>query len=246
MKKSILASSLAVALGVTGYAAASDNNQAHASEQNIDKAHLAELALNGSAELDQKPLHAGAYNYNFVLGGNEFTFTSDGNTWSWEYHAVGAQASTPNTTQDVSSEVSVNTNEKSASDVLSQQLYTAPAAVEAPKASATTNVKTAQTSAATQTYKAAQASAASTGGSVKAQFLAAGGSEAMWNSIVMPESSGNPNAVNPAGYRGLGQTKESWGTGSVADQTKGMLNYAKQRYGSEAAALEFRKNHGWW
>ena len=63
----------------------------------------------------------------------------------------------------------------------------------------------------------------------------------MWNSIVMPESSGNPNAVNPAGYRGLGQTKESWGTGSVADQTKGMLNYAKQRYGSEAAALEFRK-----
>ncbi|MGX0025657.1 hypothetical protein ACUXHP_001118 [Staphylococcus cohnii] len=246
MKKSILASSLAVALGVTGYAAASDNNQAHASEQNIDKAHLAELALNGSAELDQKPLHAGAYNYNFVLGGNKFTFTSDGNTWSWEYHAVGAQASTPNTTQDVSSEVSVNTNEKSASDVRSQQSYTAPAAVEAPKASATTNVKTAQTSAATQTYKAAQASAASTGGSVKAQFLAAGGSEAMWNSIVMPESSGNPNAVNPAGYRGLGQTKESWGTGSVADQTKGMLNYAKQRYGSEAAALEFRKNHGWW
>ena len=246
MKKSILVSSLAVALGVTGYAAASDNNQAHASEQNIDKAHLAELALNDSAELNQKPLHAGAYNYNFVLDGNEFTFTSDGNTWSWEYHAVGAQASTPNTTQDVSSEVSVNTNEKSASDVRSQQSYTAPAAVEAPKASATTNVRTAQTSAATQTYKTAQASAASTGGSVKAQFLAAGGSEAMWNSIVMPESSGNPNAVNPAGYRGLGQTKESWGTGSVADQTKGMLNYAKQRYGSEAAALEFRKNHGWW
>lgn len=246
MKRSILASSLAVALGVTGYAAASDNNQAHASEQNIDKAHLAELALNDSAELNQKPLHAGAYNYNFVLDGNEFTFTSDGNTWSWEYHAVGAQASTSNTTQDVSSEVSVNTNEKSASEVRSQQSYTAPAAVEAPKASATTNVRTAQTSAATQTYKTAQASAASTGGSVKAQFLAAGGSEAMWNSIVMPESSGNPNAVNPAGYRGLGQTKESWGTGSVADQTKGMLNYAKQRYGSEAAALEFRKNNGWW
>lgn len=52
-EKSILASSLAVALGVTGYAAASDNNQAHASEQNIDKAHLAELALNDSAELNQ-------------------------------------------------------------------------------------------------------------------------------------------------------------------------------------------------
>jgi len=118
--------------------------------------------------------------------------------------------------------------------------------VAAPKASASTNVRTTQTSVATKSYKVAQTSAASTGGSVKAQFLAAGGSEAMWNSIVMPESSGNPNAVNPAGYRGLGQTKESWGTGSVADQTKGMLNYAKQRYGSEEAALAFRASHGWW
>ncbi|MDW8542948.1 hypothetical protein SD307_05775 [Staphylococcus sp. KG4-1] len=33
----------------------------------------------------------------------------------------------------------------------------------------------------------------------------------------MPESSGNPDAVNELGYRGLGQTKESWGTGSVAE-----------------------------
>ena len=36
----------------------------------------------------------------------------------------------------------------------------------------------------------------------------------------MPESGGNPNAVNPAGYRGLGQTMESWGTGSVAHKLK--------------------------
>lgn len=246
MKKTILASSLAVALGVTGYAATSDNNQAHASEQNIDKAHLAELALNGSAELDQQPLHAGAYNYNFVLDGNEFIFTSDGNTWSWGYHAAGTQASSSNTTQDVSSEVSVNTNEKSASEVRSQQSYATPVTVAAPKASASTNVRTTQTSVATKAYNVAQTSAASTGGSVKAQFLAAGGSEAMWNSIVLPESSGNPNAVNPAGYRGLGQTKESWGTGSVADQTKGMLNYAEQRYGSVDAAISYRDSHGWW
>ena len=58
-----------------------------------------------------------------------------------------------------------------------------------------------------------------------------------WNAIVMPESGGNPNAVNPAGYRGLGQTMESWGTGSVASQTKGMINYANSRYGSLDAQL---------
>lgn len=97
-----------------------------------------------------------------------------------------------------------------------------------------------------QRVRTTQTSTASTGGSTKAQFLAAGGTEAMWNTIVLPESSGNPNAVNPAGYRGLGQTKESWGTGSVEQQTKGMLNYAKQRYGSVDAALSFRSQNNWW
>ncbi|SCS25663.1 Immunodominant staphylococcal antigen A precursor [Staphylococcus cohnii subsp. cohnii] len=203
MKKSILASSLAVALGVTGYAAASDNHQAHASEQNIDKAHLAELALNDSAELNQKPLHAGAYNYNFVLDGNEFTFTSDGNTWSWEYHEVGAQASTPNTTQDVSSEVSVNTNEKSASEVRSQQSYTAPAAVEAPKASATTNVRTAQTSAKSTSVTTNTSSIDAIANQMASRT---GVSAAQWKGVIQRESGGNANAVNASsGAYGLFQ-----------------------------------------
>ncbi|WP_217972306.1 transglycosylase [Staphylococcus xylosus] len=243
MKKTILASSLAVALGVTGYATTADHNLAHASEENIDKAHLADLAQNNPEELNQKPLHAGAYNYNFVLGGNEYTFTSNGQSWSWNYTAAGAQSATSNSVQDVTTQATTNTNETSASEVSAQKQSsnTPVAAVEAPKASSNT-----QTSAATRTYKVAQTSAASTGGSVKAQFLAAGGTEAMWNSIVMPESSGNPNAVNPAGYRGLGQTKESWGTGSVASQTKGMINYGESRYGSMEAAMAFRASNGWW
>ncbi|HJF22612.1 MAG TPA: LysM peptidoglycan-binding domain-containing protein [Mammaliicoccus lentus] len=133
-----------------------------------------------------------------------------------------------------------------------QANYQAPTqSYKAPAQPTYNKVQTSQTS-----YKApaqsastggsTKAQSASTGGSTKAQFLAAGGTEAMWNTIVLPESSGNPNAVSPNGYQGLGQTKESWGTGSVATQTKGMLNYAKQRYGSEAAAIEFRKTHGWW
>lgn len=48
------------------------------------------------------------------------------------------------------------------------------------------------------------------------------------------------------GYSGLGQTMESWGKGSVANQTKGMLNYAKDRYGSVDAAIDFRQDNGWW
>lgn len=119
--------------------------------------------------------------------------------------------------------------------------YQAPTqSYKAPAQQTENKVQTSQTS-----YKA-PAQSASTGGSTKAQFLAAGGTEAMWNAIVLPESGGNPNVVSPAGYQGLGQTKESWGTGSVTTQTKGMLNYAKQRYGSESAAIAFREANGWW
>lgn len=90
------------------------------------------------------------------------------------------------------------------------------------------------------------ASAGAASGSTRDQFLANGGTAAMWDVIVMPESEGNPNAVSPNGYQGLGQTKESWGTGSVADQTKGMVNYATSRYGSIDGALAFRQSNGWW
>jgi len=120
-----------------------------------------------------------------------------------------------------------------------QQSYQAP--VQSYKAPAQQSYQ-----APAQKVRTTQTSTASTGGSTKAQFLAAGGSEAMWNAIVLPESSGNPNAVSPNGYQGLGQTKESWGTGSVSTQTKGMLNYAKSRYGSESAAIAFRQANGWW
>ena len=86
---------------------------------------------------------------------------------------------------------------------------------------------------------------ASNDDSVKAQFLAAGGTEAMWSAIVMPESGGNVNATNGQ-YHGLGQTNQSWGYGSVADQTKGMIEYANSRYGSVSNAISTRSAQGWW
>ena len=62
----------------------------------------------------------------------------------------------------------------------------------------------------------------------------------------MPESGGNPNAVNPAGYTGFRSNYGIMGTGSVASQTKGMINYANSRYGSLSNAIDFRASHGWW
>lgn len=107
--------------------------------------------------------------------------------------------------------------------------------------------KAAAAEAAAEEKAAAQTASAPTGsGSVYDQFIAAGGTPAMWQSIVLPESGGNPDIVSPNGYRGLGQTKEGWGSGSVAQQTQGMLGYASSRYGSVEGALSFRAANGWW
>lgn len=94
--------------------------------------------------------------------------------------------------------------------------------------------------------QAAPAAAPAAGGSVYDQFITNGGTDALWQNIVMPESGGNPNAVSPNGYMGLGQTKEGWGTGDVATQTNGLVNYAVSRYGSVDGAVQFRAANGWW
>ncbi|QEA34485.1 LysM peptidoglycan-binding domain-containing protein [Weissella soli] len=111
---------------------------------------------------------------------------------------------------------------------------------------ATTTTSEATTTVATATTTSTTSSATTTSGSVYEQFIAAGGTDAMWTAIVMPESGGNPDAVSASGYRGLGQTKEAWGTGSVATQTAGMINYAVSRYGSIENAISFRQANGWW
>ncbi|MGX0076401.1 aggregation-promoting factor C-terminal-like domain-containing protein [Staphylococcus warneri] len=81
--------------------------------------------------------------------------------------------------------------------------------------------------------------------SVYQEFIDAGGTKTLWDSIVIPESGGNPNASNGQ-YHGLGQTNQSWGYGSVENQTKGMINYAKERYGSIDKAISFREANGYW
>lgn len=117
----------------------------------------------------------------------------------------------------------------------------AASSAAASKAAASQAAATAQ-----QTAAPVAVSTAAGSGSVYDQFIAAGGTSALWNAIVMPESGGNPNAVSPNGYRGLGQTKEGWGTGSVAQQTAGLVNYAVSRYGSIDGAIQFRLANGWW
>ncbi|MCT0006966.1 LysM peptidoglycan-binding domain-containing protein [Weissella confusa] len=135
-----------------------------------------------------------------------------------------------------------------ASEAAASESAASSAAASSAAASSAAASKAAASSAAASAQQATTVtvSTAAGSGSVYDQFIAAGGTAALWNAIVLPESGGNPNAVSPNGYRGLGQTKQAWGTGSVAQQTAGLVNYAVSRYGSIDGAIQFRLANGWW
>ncbi|PHK49123.1 transglycosylase, partial [Staphylococcus edaphicus] len=82
MKKTVVASTLAVGLGVTGFAA---GNSADASEQGVDKAQLAQQAQTNPESLNAAPVQDGAYNINFDYNNTNYSFQSDGQYWTWSY-----------------------------------------------------------------------------------------------------------------------------------------------------------------
>ncbi|MGS0651960.1 transglycosylase, partial [Staphylococcus arlettae] len=98
MKKTVITSTLALGLGVTGVA----SGQADASEQGIDKAQLAHTAQNNPQQLNDAPIHEGAYNYEFNHDKVDYNFESDGTYWSWSYNGYGQGTADTNaqSTQD--------------------------------------------------------------------------------------------------------------------------------------------------
>ncbi|XVL12245.1 transglycosylase family protein [Staphylococcus xylosus] len=97
MKKTVIASTLAVGLGVTGLAA---GNSADASEQNIDQANLAQQAQNNSGQLNESALHDGSYDYSFNQDGVNYNFTSDGENFSRSYGEGSGEGSTSSSAQN--------------------------------------------------------------------------------------------------------------------------------------------------
>ncbi|WP_204174308.1 MULTISPECIES: transglycosylase family protein [unclassified Staphylococcus] len=103
MKKTILTSTLAIGLGITGFAA---DNSADAAEQNIDKSELANLAQNNPEQLNESPVQEGSYNYDFVQNDISYHFESDGVNFSWSY--TGHNNTTAETSNNVQQETSGN------------------------------------------------------------------------------------------------------------------------------------------
>lgn len=222
MKKAILTSSLALALGTTSVATA---GQAYASEtentqkETVDFAQLAELAKAESASLNEKPVHAGPYHYEFSKDGFSYEFKSDGIYWTWEYKYTGAADTVVNKSVEVASveapiaevqsvvsaPVAKTAAQTAVKPVVQQTAYKAPVAQPA----------------AVKTYKAPvqqTATVSNTGG-------------VNWSALAQCESGGNPSIVDASGtYHGLYQFDvQTWravgGSGvpsqaSAAEQTK--------------------------
>ena len=196
---------------------------------------LSQIAANHSSTIDTLVANNAIANANLIYVGEQLEIDAVASNASYDatqaYVAPVVASQAPVATETVvASAEPVATSVPATVVASAEPVAAATSAYTAPVA--TTPVATTRTTAAAS-------------GSTYDQFIAAGGTDAMWTAIVMPESGGNVDASNGQ-YHGLGQTNQSWGYGSVSEQTSGMLNYATSRYGSVDNAIAFRAANGWW
>ena len=234
MKKTIIASSLAVGLGVV---AGNAGHDAHASEAtNVDKAELAQKAQSNDQSLNESPIQKGAYNVNFDYNGFNYHFESNGTHWSWNY-AQNGQA-TPQ--QDVS-------NQTSAAQVSSQQQTSQAQQAQPEQTSAPQTEQTQQPQAkATTSYSAPTNNTAS---SQASSNQASSGSSVNLNShlkqIAQRESGGDIHAINPSsGAAGKYQFLQSTWDSVAPSQYKGQSPANAPESVQDAAAVKLYNTAG--
>ncbi|QPS98288.1 transglycosylase family protein (plasmid) [Staphylococcus equorum] len=127
MKKTILTSTLALGLGVTGFAT---GHSADAAENNVDQANLAKQAQNNPEQLNDSPVQDGSYNYDFAQNGTNYQFESDGENFNWSYNGYNDDSA------DESSNDSSTQQQTSSDEQPTQQ----------PEQSTSSNEETTQTS----------------------------------------------------------------------------------------------------
>lgn len=219
-----MTSTLALALGVTGVSASQADASTETAETNqINKAELANLALNNPSALNEKPVHEGAYHYEFTKDGYHFTFDSNGAYWTWEYNHTGSADS------EAFSSVTNNNFKQEAPAVQAQ----APVA----KTPAQTYVAPkAQNYQAQSTYKApAQTQSATSPVSVNAHLQL----------IAQRESGGNIRIVNPSsGAAGKYQFLQSTWDSVAPAQWRGVSPASAPEAVQDAAAVKLYNTAG--
>lgn len=241
MKKTIIASSLAVGLGLV----AGNVSHADASENQINKEKLAQLAESNDQSLNQHPIQEGAYNYQFNLNGKTYHFWSDGTYFKWEYYpSNGSTVNSAN--QNVASTESAQNvsfqnnnynhiNQSASTSNVSQHYTNEAQTQQAPK--------TTQTKQATQTQ---QAPANATTNQPK---QSTSGSTVNVNShlqqIAQRESGGDIHAINPSsGAAGKYQFLQSTWDSVAPAQYKGVSPAQAPESVQDAAAVKLYNTAG--
>ncbi|WP_426365594.1 transglycosylase family protein [Mammaliicoccus lentus] len=227
MKKAILSSSLAVAIGATGVAS---TNVADASEQNVNKEELAQLAQANAPQLNQEAIQEGAYDINFTLDGFEYNFESDGHNFTWGYHATNAadtETQAPEATQEpVAEQPAAEETQAPAATEQESNNVEAPQ-VEAPK----------QEAQQTQETKTTQTSSASEGSDVEVNDHL--------KAIAERESGGDLKAVNPSsGAAGKYQFLQSTWDSVAPAEYKGQSPTEAPESVQDAAAVKLYNEVG--
>lgn len=239
MKKAILSSSLAVAIGATGVAS---TNVADASEQNVNKEELAQLAQANAPQLNQEAIQEGAYDINFTLDGFEYNFESDGQNFTWGYHATNAadtETQAPEATQEpvaeqpAAEQTQAPAEETQAPAATEQESDNVEAPqVEAPKQEAQQTQETT-----TQETKTTQTSSASEGSDVEVNDHL--------KAIAERESGGDLKAVNPSsGAAGKYQFLQSTWDSVAPSEYKGQSPTEAPESVQDAAAVKLYNEVG--
>ena len=229
MKKTIIASSLAVGLGVV---AGNAGHDAHASEANINEAELAQKAQSNDQSWNNSPIPEGAYNVTFDYEGFTYHFESDGTNWSWNY----AQTGLVSPQQDVSEQASATTNQTSAEQVASSQQSSQAQPTQVQQAPQTEQTQQPQTEA-TTSNSSASSNTASSGSSVNVN--------SHLQQIAQRESGGDITAINPSsGAAGKYQFLQSTWDSVAPAQYKGVSPAQAPEHVQDAAAVKLYNTAG--
>ena len=186
MKKTVIASTLAVGLGVTGLAA---GNSADASEQNIDQANLAQQAQNNPEQLNESALHDGSYNYNFNQDGLNYNFNSDGENFTWSYGEGSGEGSTSSSAQSADNSGQQNGQASQTEQASSEQSEQAQQSNQQPQQESAQQPQQETTT---------QSSASSNESSSNEASEGSSGVNSHLQQIAQRESGGDIHATNPS------------------------------------------------
>ncbi|WMM14611.1 transglycosylase family protein [Staphylococcus saprophyticus] len=231
MKKTVVASTLAVGLGVTGFAA---GNSADASEQGVDKAQLAQQAQTNLESLNEAPVQDGAYNINFNYNNTDYSFQSDGQYWTWSYGQGSTNAPAQETAEQPQQVEQPQQTEQASTEQPAQEAAPQTEETQQPQQEATTQTTSSSNE---STSNESSSSEASEGSSVNVN--------SHLQAIAQRESGGDLKAVNPSsGAAGKYQFLQSTWDSVAPSEYQGVSPTEAPEAVQDAAAVKLYNTAG--